>query len=327
VYGIPEFRLPKAIVQREVDYIASLGVEVKSDMVIGRTFTIDELMSEEGYNAVFLGVGAGLPWFMEIPGENLNGVYSANEYLTRSNLMKAYKFPESDTPIIRSKNVAVIGGGNVAYDVGRTVLRQISLDAARTALRERGVGEVVLCSLESLDEMPADRGVIFVRDEETGDLLPEVVRFRSRKARAEHFNRQLDIGQPGGDAVPVLFVGMNVKKTRQRLNLFQLTPARGHDRLTHHFGWRRMLRFIHDIARASPQGFQFRNKRWNRNRNERARDRTPVAGSFSHKKLPPRFMEFKRNRLPVFLRITIDSLSRERLRSTIPPHRHATNNT
>jgi len=122
VYGIPEFRLPKAIVQKEVDYVASLGVEFRLDAVIGKLLTVDDLFAS-GYQAVFLGNGAGLPTFMNIPGENLNGVYSANEYLTRSNLMKAYLFPEYDTPIIRGHNVAVVGGGNVAMDSVRTALR------------------------------------------------------------------------------------------------------------------------------------------------------------------------------------------------------------
>ncbi|MCX5906608.1 MAG: NAD(P)-dependent oxidoreductase, partial [Deltaproteobacteria bacterium] len=122
VYGIPEFRLPKAIVQCEVDYLQKIGVEIKTNMVIGEIYTIDELMAN-GYDAVFLGTGAGLPTFMNIPGENLNGVYSANEYLTRSNLMKAYLFPKYDTPIAKGKNVAVLGGGNVAMDSARTALR------------------------------------------------------------------------------------------------------------------------------------------------------------------------------------------------------------
>jgi glutamate synthase (NADPH/NADH) small chain len=121
VYGIPEFRLPKAIVQREVDYITKLGVNLRTSFVVGRTRTIDELLQD--FDAVFIGTGAGLPWFMNIPGENLNGIYSANEYLTRSNLMKAYLFPKYDTPIIRGKRVAVIGGGNVAMDSARTALR------------------------------------------------------------------------------------------------------------------------------------------------------------------------------------------------------------
>ncbi len=123
VYGIPEFRLPKAIVQREVDYIQKLGASLHCDAVIGKTFTVNELLSEEAFDAVFLGLGAGLPWFMDIPGENLNGVYSANEFLTRSNLMKAYLFPEYDTPIKIGRKVAVVGGGNVAMDSVRTALR------------------------------------------------------------------------------------------------------------------------------------------------------------------------------------------------------------
>jgi len=122
VYGIPEFRLPKAIVQAEVDYLIKLGVEVKTSRVIGKLHTIDELF-EQGYHAVFIGTGAGLPNFMNIPGENLNGIYSANEYLTRSNLMKAYDFPEYDTPIFSGKNVVVLGGGNTAMDSVRTALR------------------------------------------------------------------------------------------------------------------------------------------------------------------------------------------------------------
>ncbi len=122
VYGIPEFRLPKAIVEAEVDYLQKLGVKIETNAVIGRIATIDELFAE-GYDAVYIAVGAGAPVFMDIPGENWMGIYSANEYLTRSNLMKAYLFPEYDTPIIRGKNVAVIGGGNVAMDSVRTALR------------------------------------------------------------------------------------------------------------------------------------------------------------------------------------------------------------
>ena len=122
VYGIPEFRLPKAIVEAEVEYLRKLGVKIETNFVIGRTKTIDELFAE-GFNAVFIGVGAGAPVFMNIPGENLMGIYSANEYLTRSNLMKAYLFPEYDTPIVRGKKVAVVGGGNVAMDSVRTALR------------------------------------------------------------------------------------------------------------------------------------------------------------------------------------------------------------
>jgi glutamate synthase (NADPH/NADH) small chain len=122
VYGIPEFRLPKAIVEREVEYIRSLGAEVKTGYVIGKIYALDELFSQ-GYDAIFIGIGAGLPKFMDIPGENLNGVYSANEFLTRANLMKAYLFPEYDTPIKIGRRVAVIGGGNVAMDASRVALR------------------------------------------------------------------------------------------------------------------------------------------------------------------------------------------------------------
>jgi glutamate synthase (NADPH/NADH) small chain len=123
MYGIPEFRLPKAIVQGEIQALKKLGVEIKTNHVIGRTFTVDELFTELGFEAVFIGSGAGLPYFPEIPGVNLIGVYSANEFLTRSNLMKAYKFPETDTPIVHGKRVAVIGGGNTAMDAVRTALR------------------------------------------------------------------------------------------------------------------------------------------------------------------------------------------------------------
>ena len=123
MYGIPEFRLPKAIVEREIHQLADLGVDIKVNHVIGRTFTIDELFTDLGFEAVFVATGAGLPHFPKIPGLNLVGVYSANEYLTRSNLMKAYRFPETDTPIVRGRRVAVIGGGNTAMDAVRTALR------------------------------------------------------------------------------------------------------------------------------------------------------------------------------------------------------------
>jgi glutamate synthase (NADPH/NADH) small chain len=140
IYGIPEFRLPKAIVQAEVNYLEKLGVKVECNCVIGRIETVDELLKE--YDAVFLGLGAGLPQFLNIPGENFCGIYSANEYLTRSNLMKAYLFPKYDTPIARGKNVAVFGAGNVAMDSARTALR-LGADTVRIIYRR------------SRDEMPA----------------------------------------------------------------------------------------------------------------------------------------------------------------------------
>jgi glutamate synthase (NADPH) small chain len=125
VYGIPEFRLPKKIIREQVDYMRAMGVEFETDVVVGRTVTIDELLNEEGYDAVFIGTGAGLPQFMGIPGEHLNGVYSANEFLTRINLMHAYEFPKYDEPMVdfRGKDVAVIGGGNTALDAIRSALR------------------------------------------------------------------------------------------------------------------------------------------------------------------------------------------------------------
>ena len=141
VYGIPEFRLPKAIVAAEVNYMRKLGVKFQGDMVVGATITVDELF-EAGYDAVYIGVGAGLPVFLGIPGENLIGIYSANEYLTRSNLMKAYLFPEYDTPIIRGNDVVVFGAGNV------------SMDSARTALR-LGADRVRIIYRRSRQEMPA----------------------------------------------------------------------------------------------------------------------------------------------------------------------------
>ncbi len=142
VYGIPEFRLPKSIVEKEIELLEKLGVQMVTDFVVGKTATIDELMEEEGFDAVFIGIGAGLPWFLNIPGENLIGVYSANEYLTRVNLMKAYLFPDYDTPLIESKKIAVIGGGNTA------------MDAARTALRS-GAEKVYVLYRRSRKEMPA----------------------------------------------------------------------------------------------------------------------------------------------------------------------------
>lgn len=156
MYGIPEFRLPKHIVQKEVDALKAMGVDIQTNIVIGKTVTVDELF-ENGYEAVFIGSGAGLPRFMGIPGESLKGVYSANEFLTRSNLMKAYR-KDSATPILRARRVVVVGGGNVA------------MDAARTALR-LGAEEVSVIYRRSMEELPA-------RHEEVEHAMEEGIVFR-----------------------------------------------------------------------------------------------------------------------------------------------------
>ncbi|MBQ9364645.1 MAG: NADPH-dependent glutamate synthase [Schwartzia sp.] len=157
-YGIPEFRLPKdKIVKKEIANLEKLGVRIELDAVIGQLYTVDELMEEEGFDAVFVGTGAGLPHFMNIPGEIYNGVYSANEFLTRSNLMKAYKFPECGTPIRVGKNVAVVGGGNVA------------MDAARTALR-LGAEHVYIVYRRGEEELPARREEVHHAKEEGVDF-------------------------------------------------------------------------------------------------------------------------------------------------------------
>ncbi|ACV63389.1 glutamate synthase (NADPH), homotetrameric [Desulfofarcimen acetoxidans DSM 771] len=157
MYGIPQFRLPKEIVQAEIETLRKMGVEIEVNAVVGKFATIDELMKEEGFDAVYIGTGAGLPYFMEIPGENACGVYSANEFLTRTNLMKGYKFPEYDTPIKVGSKVAVLGGGNVA------------MDAARTALR-LGASESWIVYRRSKEELPA-------RHEEAEHAEEEGVKF------------------------------------------------------------------------------------------------------------------------------------------------------
>ncbi len=154
IYGIPEFRLPKAIVNREVEYLRKLGVKIVTDYVVGKTRTIDSLLEE--FDAMFVGSGAGLPWFMDVPGENLNGVYSANEYLTRMNLMKGYLFPQFGTPIKNHKNVAVIGGGNVAMDCARTALRL----GAKSRIIYRRSRQELPARLEEI-ENAEEEGVIF----------------------------------------------------------------------------------------------------------------------------------------------------------------------
>lgn len=186
MYGIPEFRLPKAIVQNEVDYVGSLGVKIEVNSVVGTMITIDELLSQ-GYDAVFLGTGAGCPIFLNIEGENLNGVYSANEFLIRVNLMKAYKFPEYDTPIRIGRKVAVIGGGNVA------------MDSARCALR-LGADKVYIIYRRSEIEMPARREEVENAKEEGIEfkLLTNPKRFigdeNSNVAAMECY--QMKLGEP-----------------------------------------------------------------------------------------------------------------------------------
>ncbi|MEE8541470.1 MAG: NADPH-dependent glutamate synthase [Desulfobacterales bacterium] len=152
VYGIPEFRLPKDTVAQEINFLERLGVKIEFNSLVGRTVTLDELF-EQGYDAIFIGVGAGLPRFMDIPGENLVGILSANEYLTRTNLMKAYRFPEYDTPIPHGKDVVVIGAGNVAMDSARTALR-LGADRVRIVYRR------------SKEEMPAREAEIHHAEEE-----------------------------------------------------------------------------------------------------------------------------------------------------------------
>ncbi|MEA3386688.1 MAG: NADPH-dependent glutamate synthase [Thermodesulfobacteriota bacterium] len=157
VYGIPEFRLPKEIVYSEVNTLEKLGVKVECNTVVGRTVSLDELF-EQGYDAIYVGVGAGLPRFLNIPGENLTGIYSANEYLTRANLMKAYLFPEYDTPIAKGKDVVVFGAGNVTMDSARTAMR-LGADRVRVVYRR------------SRDEMPARSAEIHHAEEEGIEFL------------------------------------------------------------------------------------------------------------------------------------------------------------
>lgn len=153
MYGIPEFRLPKDIVQKEIDNLKAIGVDIQTNVIIGKTITVDELIEDYGYDAVYIGSGAGLPSFMGIEGESLNGVYSANEFLTRINLMKGYKFPEYDTPVFIGKNVAVLGGGNVA------------MDAARSAKR-LGAENVYIVYRRGREELPARAEEVMHAEEE-----------------------------------------------------------------------------------------------------------------------------------------------------------------
>jgi glutamate synthase (NADPH) small chain len=192
VYGIPEFRLPKEIVKQEVDVLRKRGVEFETNVVVGKTVTVDELLGEEGYDALFVATGAGLPQFLGVPGENLNGVYSANEFLTRVNLMRAYRFPEYDEPVYdcRDKDVVVVGGGNTA------------MDAVRTALR-LGAKSASLVYRRSEEEMPA-------RKEEVKHAKEEGVAFRMLTNPVEMIGNErgwltgvrcvrMELGEPGPD--------------------------------------------------------------------------------------------------------------------------------
>jgi glutamate synthase (NADPH/NADH) small chain len=201
VYGIPEFRLPKEIVRQDIDNLRKMGVEFETNVVVGKTVTVDELLNEEGYDAIFVATGAGLPQFMKIPGENLNGVYSANEFLTRVNLMRAYKFPEFDEPVydVRGKDIAVFGGGNTA------------MDAVRTSLR-LGAKNAYLIYRRSEKEMPA-------RAEEVKHAKEEGVQFMMLTNPTEFIGEggwlksvrcvKMELGEPdaSGRRRPVAIVG------------------------------------------------------------------------------------------------------------------------
>lgn len=203
VYGIPEFRLPKEIVFSEVHFLERQGVKLVKNTVVGRTVEVDELF-EQGFDAVFVGVGAGLPSFLNIPGENLIGIYSANEYLTRSNLMKAYMFPEYDTPIVKGKNVAVFGAGNVAMDAARTAMR-LGADSVRIIYRR------------SREEMPARAAEIHHAEEEgiEFNLLTAPVRFiGNEKGRVTGMECiRMELGEPdeSGRRRPVAVKDSNFK--------------------------------------------------------------------------------------------------------------------
>ena len=202
MYGIPEFRLPKDIVQKEIDKLVKMGVKIETNVIIGKTILVDELFDEFGYDAVYIGTGAGLPSFMGIEGEALNGVYSANEFLTRINLMKGYKFPEYDTPVYVGKNVAVFGGGNVA------------MDAARSAKR-LGAENVYIIYRRGKEELPArfeevmhaeEEGIIFM-------LLKNPTRFigdeKGKLTGVELISMKLDEPDEGGRRKPVPIEGSN----------------------------------------------------------------------------------------------------------------------
>ncbi len=202
MYGIPEFRLPKKIVKSEVDYITKLGVDIKYDVVVGKTITVDELLQE--YDAVFIGTGAGLPNWLNIPGENLDGVYSANEFLTRVNMMKAYDFPKSDTPVRIGKIVATFGAGNVAMDCARTALR---LGAQKSYILYRRTEAEMPARIEEIHHAK-EEGVIF-------KLLTNPIRFigddHGRLTEVEFIKMQLGEPDESGRRRPVPIPGSEEK--------------------------------------------------------------------------------------------------------------------
>jgi glutamate synthase (NADPH/NADH) small chain len=198
MYGIPEFRLPKAIVKREIDALCKMGVKIEVNKVIGRIGTVDELL-DQGYDAVFIGTGAGLPRFLSIPGENLNGVYSANEFLTRTNLMRAFRFPEYDTPIKLGQRVVTVGGGNVAMDSARTALR---LGAKESIIVYRRAEEQLPARAEEV-EHAKEEGIQF-------KLLTNPVRFIGEDGRLVAVEcLRMELGEPdaSGRARPVPIPG------------------------------------------------------------------------------------------------------------------------
>ncbi len=201
VYGIPEFRLPKAIVFKEIDFLSKMGIRLHTDTVIGMIKSLDELLEE--FDAIFLGTGAGLPWFMGIPGENLNRLYSANEYLTRANLMKAYLFPKYKTPIAKGKRVATVGGGNVAMDCARTALRL-------------GAEESILIYRRAKEQMPARNEEIHHAEEEgvNFQLLTNPIAFHGENGWVKEAECiRMELGEPddSGRRRPVPIDGSNFK--------------------------------------------------------------------------------------------------------------------
>ena len=228
MYGIPQFRLPKEIVLHEVEYIKRLGVELVTNFVVGKTMTIDELMQEEGFDAVFIGTGAGLPVWLGLPGENLLGVYSANEFLTRINLMRAYKFPEYDTPVFVGERVGVIGAGNVAMDSARSALRA---GAKEVYILYRRTKEYSPARIEEL-ENAIEEGVIFKElvspvafyGDENG-WIKEVELVRNRLGEPDQSGRRRPVKIPGSEFRMPIDMIVNAIGQRPNPIIAQTTPG------------------------------------------------------------------------------------------------------